>query len=93
MLSRFVGEVDRTSGDAAAGGVEGGVRMRGLEHVPIRQYVEMACQERVVGIDKDVPGVRIRYSGEEVVAVADHETWLIGGQLGMEHYLWNLGHA
>ena len=79
MLTGFVGEVDWTSGDAAAGGVEGGVGMRGLEHVPIRQYIEMACQERVVGIDKDVPGVRIRYSGKEVVAVADHETWLVGG--------------
>ena len=78
VLTGFVGEIDGTSGDAAAGGVEGGVGMRGLEHVPIGQDVEMACQERVVGIDEDVPRMGARYARKEIIAVADHETGLVG---------------
>ena len=77
MLTRFVSEVDGTSGDTAAGGVKGGIRVRGLKHVPVRQYIQMACQERVVGVDEDVPGMRARYAREEIVAVADHESWLV----------------
>ena len=79
MLTGFVGEVDGASRDAAAGGVEGGVGMRCLEHVPIGQDVEMACQKRVVSIDKNVPWMRARYARKEIVAVADHESWLVGG--------------
>ena len=43
MLTGFVGEIDGTSRDAAPGGVEGRIGMRGLEHVPVGQDVEMAC--------------------------------------------------
>ena len=79
MLTRFISEIDGTTRDAAAGGMKGGVGVRGLEHVPVWQYIKMACQKRVVSIDKDMPRMRTRNSGEEVVAVADHDTWLIGG--------------
>ena len=78
MLTGLVCEVDGTSGDAAAGGVEGGVWVRGLKHVPVWQYVQMTCQERVVGVDEDVPGMRARDAREEIVAVPDHESWLVG---------------
>ena len=78
MLTRFVCEIDGTSGDAAAGGMEGGIRVRGLKHVPVWQYIQMACQERVVSVDEDVPGMRARYARKEVVAVADHESGLVG---------------
>ena len=77
MLAGFIREIDGTSGDTAAGSVEGGVRVRGLKHVPVWQYIQMACQERVVGVDEDVPGMRARYAREEIVAVADHESWLV----------------
>ena len=78
MLTGFVCEVDGTSGDAAAGGMEGGVRMRSLKHVPVWQYIQMACEERIVSVDEDVPGMRARYAWEEIVAVTDHEPWLVG---------------
>lgn len=77
MLTGFVCEVDGTSGYATAGGMEGGVGMRSLKHVPVWQYIQMACQERVVGVDEDVPGMRARYAREEIVAVTDHEPWFI----------------
>ncbi len=78
MLTGFISKIDWTSGDAAAGGVEGGVGMGGLEHVPVWQYVQMACQKRIVSIDEDVPRMRARYAREEIIAVADHESWLVG---------------
>ena len=77
MLTRFISDIDGTSRDAAAGGVEGGVGMRGLEHVPIWYYVQMACQKRVVSVDKNMPRMRTRYPREEIVTVADHDTWLV----------------
>lgn len=38
-----------------------------LEHVPIRDYVEMAIQQCIVRIDEDVPRVTVRDGWEEVV--------------------------
>ena len=93
MLTRLVGEVDGTTGDAAAGGMERRIGMRGLEHVPVWQYVEMACQKRIVSIDKYMPRMRARYAREEIIAVANHDTWLIGRQLSVEQYLRDLRHA
>lgn len=78
MLTRFICKVDGTSRDAAAGGVEGGVRVGGLEHVPVWQYIQMACQKRVVSVDEDMPRMRARYAREKIIAIADHETWLVG---------------
>lgn len=39
MFAWLVGEVDGAAGDAAAGGVEGGVGVGGLEHVPVWEDV------------------------------------------------------
>lgn len=39
MLAWLVAEVYGAAGDAAAGGVEGGVGVQGLEHVPVWEYV------------------------------------------------------
>lgn len=44
-------------------------------------------------VHKDVPGVRGRYAGEEIVAVADHHAWFVEGELGVKEYLGDLGHA
>ena len=44
-------------------------------------------------IDEYMPRMRTGYSGEEIVAIADHNTWLVGRQLGMKQYLRDLRHA
>ena len=93
MLARLIGDVDGSTADAAAGGMEAGVGVRGLEHVPVGQDVEMGGEQTVVCVDEDVPGVRARDARKEVVAVADHLAGLIEGELGVEEDLWELGHA
>ena len=93
VLAGFVSEVDGAAGDTAGGGVEGRIRVGGLEHVPIRQDVQVASEEGVVGVGEDVPGVRGGNFGEEVVGVADHEAGLVCWELGVEDDLRGLGHA
>lgn len=78
MLTGFICEIDGTSRDAAAGSVEGGVGVGGLKHVPVWQYVQMARQKRIVSIDENMPWMGAGYTREEVIAVADHEAWLVG---------------
>lgn len=41
VLTGLVGEVDGSAGDAPTGGMEGGVWVRGLEHVPVWEDVEV----------------------------------------------------
>ena len=93
VLTGFVGEVDGAAGDAATGGVEGGVRVGGLKHVPVGQDVEVRRQQGVVGVDEDVPRVRGGHVREEIVGVADHEAGFVEGELGVEEDLGDLRHA
>lgn len=76
MFTWFVCDIDGAAGDAAAGGVEGGVFVRGLKHIPIRKDIEVAGEEGVVGVGEDVEGVAGGDVGEKVVAIADHEARL-----------------
>ena len=93
VFAGFVGEVNGATGNAAACGVETGIGVRGLEHVPVWEDVEVGCQEGIVGIYENVPRMRGRNSREEVVAISDHHTRLVEGKLSMEEYLRELGHA
>ncbi len=93
MLAWLVGEVDGAAGDAAACGVEAGVGVGGLEHVPIGKNVQVRSQKRVVGVDEDVPWVRGWYTGEKVVTITHHHAWLVLGELRVEEDLRDLGHA
>lgn len=93
MFPRFVCEINWSARDAAACGVERGVRVRGLEHIPVRQDVEVRRKEGIVGVGEDVPGVARGDFREEIIAVSDHEPWLVCGQLRMEDYLGSLRHA
>ena len=81
VFSGLVSEVDGPAGDAAAGGMEGRVRVRCLEHVPVGQDVEVGGKEGVVGICEEVPRMGGGDFGEEVVGVADHEAGFVGWEL------------
>lgn len=87
MFAWIVGEVDWAAGDAAGGGVEAGPVVGGLEHVPVGQDVEVLGQEGVVGVAKDVPGVRGVDFGEEVVAVTGQDERFVPWELGVEEVL------
>ena len=93
VLTRFVGEVDGAAGDAATRGVESGVWVASLEHVPIGQDIQMGSEQGVVGVDEDVPRVRGGHVREEIVGVADHEAGFVERELGVEEDLGDLGHA
>ena len=41
VLAGGVGDVDGSAGDAAGCAMEGGVGVGGLEHVPVRENVQM----------------------------------------------------
>lgn len=62
-------------GNGKGGKGEGGnlAGLTGLEHVPVRDAVEVLGEERVVCIDEEVEGVRARDFGEEVVTVAEED--------------------
>ena len=79
MFAWLVSDIDRSTRDAAARSVEPRVRVDSLEHVPIRQNIQMRCQERIVRIHEYMPRMRGRYSGEEVVGVANHHARLVEG--------------
>lgn len=70
VFAGLVGDVNGTAGDGACGGMETRPGMRGLEHVPIGQDVEVFVEERIVRVAEDVPWVACFNVGEEVVAVA-----------------------
>ena len=57
MLAGLISEINRTPGDAAAGRVETGVRVRSLKHVPVRKDVEVGSEQGVMGVHENVPGV------------------------------------
>lgn len=68
MVAGRVGDVDWSTGDCARRGVETRPGVGGLEHVPVGQDVEVLCQEAVVCVAEDMPGVGSVYFGEEIVA-------------------------
>lgn len=93
VLAGGVGNADGPAGKAARGGVVGRVRVGGLEHVPVRQDVEVGGEDRGVGVGEDVERVGGGNLREEVVGVADQEEGLVEGELGVEEDLGDLGHA
>ena len=93
MFARFVGDVDWSAGDTPSSGVERTIVMGGLEHVPVWKDIQMLCQEGIMGIAENMPGMTGFNVGEEVIAVADHESGFVGGELGMEEDLRGLRHA
>lgn len=93
MFPRLVGDVDWPPGDTATSGVERTVFVGCLEHVPVRQDVEMRCEERVVRVTEYMERVTRRDTGEEIVTVAQHEARFVEGQLRVENCLWKLRHA
>ena len=93
MLSRLISNVDGATRNATSCSVEPGIGMRGLEHVPIWENVQVTRQKRIVGIYEDMPGMRGRYPGKEVIRVAHHHAGLVERQLGMKQDLRDLRHA
>lgn len=79
VLSGDVGDVDGAAGDAACGGVEGGVVVARLEHVPIGEYVEVLCYDGVVCVAEDMPGVAGGNLREEVIRVTQQHAWFVRG--------------
>lgn len=73
--------------------MERGVWVRGLEHIPVRQDVEVRRKEGIVGVREDVPGMAGGDFRKEIITVSDHEPWLVCGQLRVEDYLGSLRHA
>ena len=55
--------------------------VRGLEHVPVWQHVQVLSNNTVVSIAKDVPRMTSVDLGEEVVRVANEQPWLVGWEL------------
>ena len=93
VLPGDVGEADGAGRDAAGGGVEGGVGVGGLEHVPVWENVEVAGEQGVVGVSPDVPGVRGRDVREEVVRVAADDGRAATRELRVEEDRRRLRHA
>lgn len=58
VAARHVGNGDGLARETTSGGVEVRVGVVGLEHVPVGEDVEMRCEEGVVRVAKDVPGMR-----------------------------------
>ena len=57
VLAGGVGDVDGPAGHAAGCAVEGGVGVGGLEHVPVRENVQVGGEEGGEGVGEDVEGV------------------------------------
>lgn len=67
VLAWVVCDVNWSARDAAAGCVEAAVVVRGLEHVPVWQYVQVLGEHRVVGVGEDVMRMARWDVREEVV--------------------------
>lgn len=66
MFSRLVGKVDGPSGHATRRAMKGGVGVTGLEHIPVRQDIQVGSQQSIVSVDEDVPWVRRRDFWKEI---------------------------
>ena len=53
----------------------------------------MLREERVVGVAKDMPGMRVGHLREEIIRVAHEKARIVHGHLRMEEYLGDLRHA
>ena len=51
--------------------MKSGVLVDSLEHVPVRKDIEVTHKDGVMCVCPNVPGMRRRYLGEEVIGVAN----------------------
>lgn len=71
MCLRSIRDVDWTARNAASGSMETAVCREGsLEHVPVRDDIEVRSVHVVHDVGKDMPGVRGRNIWEKVVRVS-----------------------
>jgi len=67
MLARNVCNIDRSTTDTSRCSMETRVFVNSLKHIPIRNQVQMLCEQRIVCIDEDVPRMTSGNLGEEIV--------------------------
>jgi hypothetical protein len=67
--------------------------VNGLEHIPIRDQVQVLCEQSVMCIDKNVPRVAGWDLGEEIIRVANEYGRSVLRHLRMEKNLGRLRHA
>ena len=84
VLAGHIGDVDWSAGYATGGGMESGVVVACLKHVPVWEDVEILRDDGVVRVAKYVPGVAGRDFREEVVRVTEQHAWFVGGELRVE---------
>lgn len=68
-------------------------RMISLKHIPVRHNIEVAREQRVVGVGPDVPGVGGRDFRVEVVGVTEDDAGGVGLEQGGVQGLRDLRHA
>jgi hypothetical protein len=67
--------------------------VNGLEHIPIRDQVQVLCEQSVMCIDENMPRVAGWDLGEEIIRVANEYGRSVLGHLRMEKNLGSLRHA
>src|ERR1700733_9048014 len=73
MLSRCVRDIDWPPTHAPARGMKPTVRMACLEHVPVREHVQMLHEQGIMCVTEHMPRMARGDIWEEVVAVAEQD--------------------
>lgn len=93
MLTRDIRDINGPSTHTSGSSMKSRVFVNGLEHVPIRNQVQVLSEEGIVCIDEDMPWVTGWNLREEIIRVSDQDRRAIDGHLRMKEDLWGLGHA
>jgi hypothetical protein len=67
MVSRHIGDVDRATANASGRSMKPTIVMYGLEHIPIREQIQMLSQKTIMSIGEDVPRMATFYLWKEVI--------------------------
>lgn len=87
MLAWDVSNINRATTNTSRCCMKAGIVVHSLEHVPVRDDIEMLGEERIMCVGKDVPWMTGRYFREEIVGIADEKRWSILWHLGVEEDL------
>lgn len=93
MLARNISKVYRSTAHASGCGVEARVIVDGLKHIPIRNDIQMLCEQSIMCVGPDMPWMAGWDFGKEVIRVSDENRWSVLGQLRVIEDLRCLRHA
>ena len=71
MLAGHVCDINWSTTHTSCRCMEARVIVHSLEHIPVRYYIEMLGEERIMSVCKDVPWMTGWDFREEIVGIAD----------------------